>query len=149
MHNHLTVDLALSIFPEFGSDDFFNFISSIRSISIGKACKNNLPGLIITNCYTHADSDTQSINEWSKIVTMQGGSVLPIFLDVPLAILKQRVSDASRRNTQKIQTQEALEQAMEQQVFGPINSPNTLTIASGDLSVEETVAQIIQSQSAH
>ena len=38
LHNHLSVDLALEVYPEFGQDDFFDFIDSLlqKTGKIGK-----------------------------------------------------------------------------------------------------------------
>ncbi len=147
MHNHLTVDLALTIYPEFGTPDFFNFVDSIRAISIGRACKNQLSGLIVTTCYTQADA--KNVSEWTKIVQAQGGTVLPIYLDVPKDVLKKRVCEPSRTGTNKIQTIELLEEALAAQQFGRINSADTISVCSGNLTIQKSVNEILKTQPQH
>ncbi len=115
IHNQTFVDLALSVCPKQGHGDFFNFIDSVRAISIGKACKNNLEGLILT--LVHTNDEAQNVRDLSKIVRMQGGSIQPIFLE--------SADDREGPST-----------------YNAISSPNTLVVKSDALSTDQVVAQI-------
>ena len=143
LHNHLTVDLALQVYPEFGGDDFFQFVDSLRSQCIQKACENQQKGLILTLCYD-TKMDPPLIQHWQNIVQQYQGKLVPIYLDVPEAELQKRVVADSRKGGNKLQCQQQLQQVLNTYSYGPTQQPKAHIFATGDLSTEQSVALIMQ-----
>lgn len=138
MHNHLTVDLALSVFPEFGTDDFFNFVDQLRLISIRKACENKIPGLIATLCFDTQD-DLPAVLTWKQLVEEHGGTLLPIYLRASDKTLSQRVVATSRQGTHKLQCPQQLSQALKDNSFGPVPLTETQLIDANANNVQLTL----------
>lgn len=143
LHNHLTVDLALEVYPEFGSNDFFDFVGNIRSLSIEKACENSLDGLIVTICYD-TNLDKKVIRRWVKIVESHAGTVIPIYLKASESVLKSRVSNKSRIGSKKLQTTESLDSTLNKYNFGAIVEPNSFVVDTENQSAGDTVREIIE-----
>lgn len=141
MHNHLSVDLALAVYPEFGHGDFFEFVDSLRLMSIRKACENGQKGLIVTQCFDQL-LDVESLNLWLEVIAEFKGEVIPVYLDVPVTELKKRVLDESRQGTNKLQCPVKLVEALKANLFGPIVSPVSHIIQSANLTVIETTKKI-------
>jgi len=143
LHNHLTVDLALQVYPEFGGDDFFDFVDGLRTQCIQKACENKLPGLILTLCYD-TKIDPPLIERWSSIVQRYGGEIIAVYLDVPASELHTRVLANSRKGGNKLQCQQQLEQVLKTYDFGAIQRPVAYQFATGALNLEQSVNLITQ-----
>ena len=137
LHNHLTVDLALQVYPEFGGADFFSFVDGLRGSCLKKACENAIPGLIMTLCYDQY-KDKENIRHWVEMVKSYHGFVTPIFLHVALDELKKRVEHTSRVGTQKIQRAEELEAVIEQYDLGPIEEPPAYPVSYTHLTLPTT-----------
>ncbi len=143
LHNHLTVDLALEVYPEFGGNDFFDFVDNIRSLCIEKACENNIEGLIVTICY-ETNLDQSVIRRWVKIVESHGGETIPIYLKASVDALKNRVSNESRIGSNKLQTISSLKSVLSKSSFGAIEEPSSLIIDTELNSAGESVSEITQ-----
>ena len=107
-HNHLVVDLALSVF-DFGSPPFVELRENIWLSVFGQACRSQLPGLI----FTFAPEKTVRpgfIGEALRAVTQGGGEVDFVELTSPLAVLKQRMDAPSRLKYQKLTSVTLFEQ---------------------------------------
>lgn len=143
LHNHLTVDLALEVYPEFGSNDFFDFIDDVRSLCIEKACENNIEGLIVTICY-EKNLDKSVISRWVKIVESRGGETIPIYLKASIGALKSRVLNESRVGSNKLQTIASLESVLNSNSFGAIEEPSSIVIDTELSNVGESVSEIIK-----
>jgi len=142
LHNHLTVDIALEIYPEFGHGDFFDFVDTLRAMTIEKACQNKVEGLIVTFCYDVL-SDGQVIEEWEAIVSKYDGELIPIYLKVAGDVLAERVTEASRVGTKKIQCPDELERVNATYEFGAIKHGNTFSVDTSVLSVNSSITQIL------
>lgn len=143
LHNHLTVDLALQVYPEFGGADFFEFIDGIRTACIQKACDNQLDGLILTLCYDKI-LDRACVKKWVAIVETSGGEVMPIYLKASLSALKIRAANSSRIGTNKINTTTQLESTLAQYNFGAIEYPPAYAIDTDTLDPQESANAIIR-----
>ena len=143
LHNHLTVDLALEVYPEFGSNDFFDFVADIRSLCIEKACINKIEGLIVTVCYDKY-LDKKTVERWVKLLESHDGLIIPIYLKTSISELKKRVSNESRMGTKKLQTISSLESTLKEYHFGAIESPKSLVIDTELKRVSESVREIIE-----
>ena len=143
LHNHLSVDLALEVYPEFGQDDFFDFIDSLRSQAIEKACQNKMAGLIITFCFD-LNSDLNVVKKWESIISDYGGSMLPIYLDVSAEVLAQRVENPSRNGTKKVQCPDLLHTLLAENQFVAIPNENTISINTNALCEENATRRILE-----
>jgi hypothetical protein len=107
-HNHLTVDLAATLF-EHGSEDYFEYVRSLRLEAFERAAKANI-SLIFTYWYS---SDAQaSVEAYKQCVQLHGGEVLFVRLYCRPDVLEQRVVSASRQNW-KISSLQDLHAALE------------------------------------
>ena len=93
-HNHLVVDLLLSVF-DFGSPPFVELREDIWLSVFEQACRSQLPGLI----FTFAPEGTVRpgfIGEVKSTVAREGGEIDFVELVCPLAELKRRMDSPSR-----------------------------------------------------
>jgi hypothetical protein len=99
-HNHLTVDLLISIF-EFGSLPFIELRESIWLSVFDHAARANLPGLIFT--FNAENTVCQSfITDAQEMVSSHGGQVLFIELFCDEEVLEQRMDAPSRHEHKKL-----------------------------------------------
>lgn len=99
-HNHLAVDLLLSIF-EFGSKPFVELREEIWLSVFRQAAENDLPGLI----FTFAPEGTVRaafISSTVKTIGGSGGSVDFVELTCPMAELRRRIPDPARAQYKKL-----------------------------------------------
>jgi hypothetical protein len=99
-HNHLVVDLLLSVF-DFGSPPFVELREVIWLSVFDQACRNQLPGLI----FTFAPEATVAPDFICKTLTtvgQAGGDVEFVELVCPVAELKRRIASPSRLQYKKL-----------------------------------------------
>src|SRR5579863_4657372 len=99
-HNHLVVDLLLSVF-EFGSPGFVELREKIWLGVVRAACRERIPGLI----FTFAPEKTvrpEFIGNLIETATAEGAAIDFVELTCPIAELKQRMDSASRRQFKKL-----------------------------------------------
>jgi AAA domain len=99
-HNHLVVDLLLSVF-EFGSPEFVTLREEIWLSIFEQAARSQLPGLIFTFA-PEATVRPGFINKMLRTVTDAGGEVDFIELTCPLPELKRRMGSLSRLQYKKL-----------------------------------------------
>ncbi len=107
-HNHLAVDLLLSVF-EFGSPGFVDLREKIWLSVFRAACREGAPGLIFTFA-PEATVRPTFINETIQVVTGEGGSVEFVELTCPLDELRNRIDSESRRGFNKLTSVELFDQ---------------------------------------
>ena len=107
-HNHLAVDLLLSVF-EFGSPGFVELRETIWLSVFRSACRESVPGLIFTFA-PEATVRPGFINEAIETVTDEGGSVEFIELVCPMDELRSRINSDSRRGFKKLTSVELFDQ---------------------------------------
>jgi AAA domain len=131
-HNHLTVDLLLSIF-EFGSLPFIELRESIWLSVFEEACHASLPGLIFT--FNPENTVRQSFIEKTKeMVSSQGGQVLFIELICDEEELERRMDAPSRREHKKLTSWKQYEELKAAGVFSSPTLPAPLlSIDTGKL----------------
>jgi hypothetical protein len=99
-HNHLTVDLLLSIFA-FGSPQFVELRESIWLSVFEQACRANLPGLIFT--FNAENTVRQSfIAKVEETVAANGGTIYFVELVCEDKELQRRMDTTSRRQYAKM-----------------------------------------------
>jgi AAA domain len=117
-HNHLAVDLLLSIF-EFGSLPFIELREFIWLSVFDHAARANLPGLIFT--FNAENTVRQSfITETQEIVSSHGGQVLFIELTCDEEELERRMGAPSRQEHKKLTS---WKQYLELKEAGVFSSP--------------------------
>lgn len=99
-HNHLTVDLVLSVY-DFGTPGFIALREQIWLAVIRRALADRLPGLIFT--FNPENSVPQRfIDDLLAEITAAGGEVIPVQLTASEAEIERRLGAASRRTMQKL-----------------------------------------------
>lgn len=129
-HNHLTVDLVLSLF-EFGSPPFIELREKIWLSVFSQAAGSNLSGLIFTFAFDRTVRP-EFIDDTRKIIEAAGGEVLFVELTCSNAELERRLTDPSRQSFGKLSS---LEQFRELQAAGAFVDPG---IPKDRLVVETT-----------
>ncbi len=134
-HNHLTVDLASSLFG-FDNPDYFDYVRSLRLEAFERSTKANI-SLIFTFWYSSISQP--SVEKYQYAIESNGGQVLFVRLHCRPEILEQRVVSASRQNW-KISSIADLRAALEN--TGDVIPGTHLEIENSDLS-PEVVAEMI------
>jgi len=117
-HNHLTVDLLLSVF-EFGSAPFVELREQIWIEVFERAAESQLPGLIFT--FVFEKTVRQGFVEATiAAVESRGGEVLFVELRCEREELERRLVDPSRQEFGKIQSVSELEKL---EAIGAIQAP--------------------------
>jgi hypothetical protein len=120
-HNHLVVDLLLSVF-DFGSSPFVELREDIWLSVFEQACRNRLPGLIFTFA-PEATVRPGFIGEVMSTVVREGGKVDFVELVCPLAEVKRRIDSPSRRGYQKLSSVSLFEQLHAHGMFDASHMP--------------------------
>ena len=92
-HNHLTVDLAASLFAH-GSAEYMDYVRSLRLEAFKRAAASNV-NLIFTFWYSNISMP--SVELYREVVESAGGTVDFVHLHCRTEILEQRVTLDSRR----------------------------------------------------
>lgn len=141
-HNHLTVDF-LDPIVGYGTRGFFQLLSAIRLLVIEHTARVNLPGLIFTFVYAKPHDDA-FVSRMIQAVESHGGEVCLVQLTCAKDELVKRVTDASRREFDKIRTPEALAKNLaEVDLVSAIPGRESLTLDTTHLSVRDAAEQVI------
>jgi chloramphenicol 3-O-phosphotransferase len=142
-HNHLAVDLLLSVF-DFGSEQFVELRERIWLSVFEGASLASIPGLI----FTFAPENTvrpQFIHQAVDAVTGCGGSVDFVELICPHDELKQRIGSDARRLHGKLTSVALFEQLHAAGRFSAPTMPRAaLTIDTGSCSPAHAAIEIAQ-----
>ena len=142
-HNHLAVDLLLSVF-EFGSAPFIEMREGIWLSVFEQSVRNDLPGLI----FTFAPERTvrpEFIPTVIREVTKSGGSVDFVELICSLPELKRRIGDPSRSEHGKLTSASLFEELRAGAVFdSPAMPKPAISIDTTACTPAEAAAQIQQ-----
>jgi hypothetical protein len=140
-HNHLAVDLALSVF-EFGSAPFVQLREEIWLSVFERSAQSNLPGLI----FTFAPESTvrpQFIPSAIDTIARSQGRFDFVELTCPMPELKRRIGDASRREHGKLTSVSQFEQLLVGGVFdAPIMPKPAITIDTSISTPAEAASRI-------
>jgi hypothetical protein len=120
-HNHLVVDLLLSVF-EFGSPPFVQLREEIWLSFFDQACKNDLPGLI----FTFAPEKTvrpEFIPNVIKLTDQANAELDFIELQCPMPELKARMENPSRQQFGKLASRPLFEQLHAAGIFDTTHMP--------------------------
>lgn len=140
-HNHLVVDLLLSVF-EFGSVPFVELREEIWLSVFEQSAQSNLPGLI----FTFAPERTvrpEFIASAIDTIAGAGGRLDFVKLTCPMHELKRRLGDTSRRKHGKLISVCQFEQLFASGVFDEPAVPKpAITIDTSVAKPAEAAAQI-------
>lgn len=141
-HNHLSIDCIVPIF-EFGSPPFFRLIELIRYEVVAEAAREG-QDLVYTFCYAK-DLDDAHVAEVARRVEENGGEVCFVQLVCDKEILKQRVTEESRKLHGKAKTPEQMDYYFQTyDLFSPVPDRESLRIDNSEVSAEDTARQIIE-----
>ena len=121
-HNHLAVDLLLSVF-DFGSDAFVRLREEIWLSVFAEASRSELPGLIFTFA-PEATVRPGFIDNVLDTLQSTGGEVDFVQLTCPLATLKQRIDSPSRSEHKKLTSVQVFEQLHAAGSLGAFHMPS-------------------------
>lgn len=142
-HNHLTIDLLKSVF-EYGTPEFFRLSQNMRLDIFEEAARQNIPGIIFTYVY-EKDADDHFIHKLLDRVTNNGGEVHFIQLYCDQTELLKRVTEESRKQFQKVKSEEGLLKTLsEGDQMSSISFVENNMIDNTNLSVEETVQKALE-----
>ena len=114
-HNHLVVDLLLTVF-EFGSPELVALREEIWLSVFDKACRSDLPGMIFT-FNPESTVRPEFIDNTLSTVSAAGGEADFIELTCPLAELKRRMGSISRLQYKKLTSVPLFEELHSDGVF--------------------------------
>ena len=138
-HNHLTVDLAASLFDH-GSPEYFDYVRHLRIEAFERSTKADVD-LIFTFWYSSISGP--SVEGYRNVIETAGGEVLFTRLHCRPEILEQRVTSPSRQNW-KISSVRELCDAFAQYPTSFDAIPGTqLEIDNSDLEPEVVAEQIV------
>ena len=140
-HNHLTVDLLLSVF-EFGSAPFVELREKIW-LSVFDEGAATLPAMIFT--FNPENSVRQSfIQKTAETATSRGGEVFFVEVVCDPAELERRMDTPERRNHKKLVSLELFRKLQTEGVFDSPKMPRPhLTLNSTHTSPRENAQMIV------
>ena len=142
-HNHLTVDLLLSVF-DFGSPAFVALREHIWLNVFTEACRNQLPGMIFTFS-PEATVRPGFVPQVLETLNREGSTVELIELTCPIAELKARLDSPSRREHQKLTSVALFEQLHQHGSFDGSHMPKPrLTLDTSRFTPAQAAATIVQ-----
>lgn len=142
-HNHLTADLALSLF-DYGDEEFFPLMSDLRLRCFEAASKASIDGLIFTCAFAFPDAD-KFCDDIESRVSRYDGHVDYVRLTSKMEDLKKRVSNSDRKKYRKITDANKLELAIkEYNLLEVAVGRETLTISTSDMNPEEVSDKIYE-----
>jgi adenylylsulfate kinase-like enzyme len=140
-HNHLAVDLLLSVF-DFGSVPFVELREQIWLSVFEEAAHGNLPGLI----FTFAPEPTVRpgfIDQVRSAISRHAGEIVFVELVCPLAELRQRLESSSRQKYGKLTSVALFDQLAADGSFDASHMPKPrLSIDTSRCSPQQAAAQI-------
>jgi hypothetical protein len=144
-HNHLAVDLLLSVF-EFGSPQFVELREKIWLSVFESAIATGLPGLIFTfapETTVRPEFIENTIQTISRQSSKGTNEILFVELTCPLADLKSRIESPSRAQYQKLASVTLFEQLHSAGVFESSHMPEPQLSIDTSLVTPVEAAQAI------
>jgi adenylylsulfate kinase-like enzyme len=142
-HNHLTVDLLLSVF-RFGSKEFVELREQIWLSVIEAAAANRTHGLIFT--FNPENSVRQEFIDAVQAVTARhGGTIDFVEISCDQAVLETRLDTPKRREMKKLLSVEDFRELRGQGVFNSPQMPEPqLRVDTTQQSPYESAVQIVR-----
>ncbi len=142
-HNHLAVDLALSLY-DFGTPGFIALREEVWHVAIRRALADRLPGMIFT--FNPENSVPQRfIDELFADVAMRGGRLISVGLTASEAEIERRIGSASRKEHRKLVDLSLYRRLRDAGVFAsPIIPRSDLIIDTETISPAEAAREIAE-----
>lgn len=140
-HNHLVIDLSLSIYDNFGDKDFYDFNDQIRRTVISKAKEIDVSHLVMTymTCY---DSERGAINKYLEFFSENRIEVYPVHLNPSHDIIRERSQSNERVSSNKLSCQDTISKLLRDVKFAGIKHENSLSIDNSDINASEVAHKI-------
>ncbi|MHA2830024.1 ATP-binding protein [Vibrio harveyi] len=141
-HNHLAVDLSLSIYDEFGDKDFFDFTNQIRRTTIAKAQEIGVTHLVMTymTCF---ESDVVEINKYLDFFAENAIEVYPIHLDPSHDVIRRRSQSDERVNSYKLSCLDTMDKILTDMKFIGIEHENSLSIDNSNETANQVACKVV------
>ena len=140
-HNHLTVDLVLSLF-EFGSNPFVELRERIWLDAFAQACDAKLDGLIFTFAFERTVGD-QFVTTVVDLVESRGGEIVFVNLFCDSAELEKRLTEPAREKFGKLTSVELFRQLNNDGTFdSPDNVPDRIKVDTTNIPPTEAAMRI-------
>ncbi len=140
-HNHLAVDLLLSVF-DFGSQPFVELREQIWLSVFEQAAATDLPGLIFTFAPERTVRPT-FIPAALDLLARYHGTVDFIELTCPLPELRHRLDNPSRQRFQKLTSTALFDQLHADGVFDGTHMPTPRLTVDTSLQTPEKAAAVV------
>jgi chloramphenicol 3-O-phosphotransferase len=140
-HNHLTVDLATSLFP-FGSEPFILLRERIWLAAFAEAARNNVSLIFTFN--PERTVRERFIQDTIDMVKAEGGKVVFVELTCSEADLERRLEDASRKEFGKLASVEQYRSLKDGGAFEFPKLPNELSLDTSSQSPTDCARLISQ-----
>jgi gluconate kinase len=138
-HNHLTVDLAASLFPH-GSPPYMDYVRSLRLEAFRRAAQANV-NLIFTFWYSAISQP--SVERYRETIETAGGEVLFVHLHCRPDILETRVVSESRLGW-KIDSVTELRSALAEYGTADAIAGTQLEIENSELEPQDVARRIAE-----
>lgn len=142
-HNHLAVDICLSIYPEFGSGDFHDFADLIRRMVLTKAKSLGVERMVMTYMVC-GEQDHEAVKQYLAYFSEQGLDVFPVYLAPSTDVLLQRVQSEERKKSNKISCPYQLAELLSAPCFKPVQHEKLLIIDTSYLSPTAASERIME-----
>jgi chloramphenicol 3-O-phosphotransferase len=142
-HNHLVVDLLLSVFP-FGSDGFVALREEIWLRVFEEAARSGVEGMIFT--FTPEPTVSKGfVGELVRVVQAAGGSVYFVEMICPVEEIKRRLGSEPRRAFGKLTSVELFEEMDARGSWSCAGMPEAkVRVDTGLLSAAECAREIVR-----
>lgn len=127
-HNHLTQDLAGTIYPEW-NDQRYKLVEKLR-LDVFEYVAQQGTDIIYTQYYTGDNDDIQFVKDAVETVNKQGGSVVFIEIVADVKDLQERVTNESRKSFGKAQDIETLQKHLNASVAVSVEYPKIIIDSS-------------------
>lgn len=143
LHNHLAVDLCLSIYDFVGDRDFHDYADFIRRTVLTRAKELGVKRMAMTYMVC-AEKDRHEVQEYLNFFNEQEIEVFPVQLCPKADVLLERVSTEERKTSSKISKPEFLAKLIAATKFSPIEHERLLVIDNSDISPSDAAARIME-----
>jgi len=145
-HNHLTVDLASSLFS-FGSEPFILLREKIWLAAFAEAARNNVSLIFTFN--PERTVRERFVQDTIDLVESAGGKVVFVELTCADADLERRIEDASRKEFGKLASVEQYQSLKDAGAFEFSKLPNEISVDTTSRSPAasaQLISQYLQNQ---
>ena len=142
-HNHLTIDVAKELYPNFDSQ-MFGLTSKLRLTTFEYAAQQNT-NIIFTYVFEDDETDNLFVKNTVDILSKNDSVVHFVQLSAPVDILAERVKDESRKELKKLSDSEHLRAKLENYNFNAsVHYDDVLRIDTSKCSPEQSAELIIE-----